>query len=160
MNRYVTVFTDASFCPNTKVAGWAAWIKHDEPARTERLSGVEMNVAGSNDAEVLALKEALSFIEDNIALEEKVVVIQADCQSAIQAIKDRAMALKDRGAVFVKMKWVKGHQGVRNPRSAVNTWCDKQARSLMREVRDNIYRDTGVCDTQYGPKPVMPEVSQ
>lgn len=31
LEKYITVFTDASWCPHTKAAGWAVWMKFTKP---------------------------------------------------------------------------------------------------------------------------------
>lgn len=150
--QYVTVFSDASHCPRTLAAGWAVWMKHGTPAQTERLSGALRDVTDSHKAEVFALEQALDHIEASVDVTGKIVVIESDCKGALRQIEERANRLAERGARFVKMKWVKGHQGVKCARSSVNTWCDREAKRNMRSLRDNIIKLSGVADTLYSPK--------
>lgn len=150
--QFVTIFADASHCPRTLATGWAVWMKHGTPAVTERLSGALRNVKDSHQAEVYALEQALEFAETKMQLTDKIVVIESDCKGALREVEQRAMRLADLGAKFVKLKWVKGHQGVKCARSSVNTWCDREAKQNMRSLRDNIYRQLGVTDSVYAPK--------
>lgn len=150
--QFITVFCDASHCPNTLATGWAVWMKYGRPSVTERLSGALSDVPGSHNAEVHALKQALTFLESRIDLTDQIVVLESDCKSALESVTHRAMKLKERGARHVKLKWVKGHQGIKCARSAVNTWCDKEAKRHMRRTRDQIIRQNGSCNTIYGPK--------
>lgn len=139
--KYVTVFTDASHCDLTNVSGWAVWIKYGSPAVTVRLSGVTDQAPGSNGAEVFAIRRALDYLERHReVLSGAKVIIQSDSSSAILKCEFAARTLKRHGAEKVELRWVKGHQGARCPRSAVNTWCDKEARKLMRKERDRILR--------------------
>lgn len=139
--RYVTVFTDASHCPHTRVAGWAVWVKYGSPAVTERRSGVVNKIKGSNDAERLALQRAIGFLGSGaVPLEGTTVIIQSDCQSALDSIAALALGLRALGAARISLRWVKAHQGARCARSAVNSWCDSQAKGLMRARRDKILR--------------------
>lgn len=150
--QFLTMFADASHCPNTLATGWAVWMKYGTPATTERLSGALTDVKDSHAAEIIALQEGLTFIEERIDVTGQIVVIESDCKGALNHIDARAMALMERGARHVKLKWVKGHQGVKCARSSVNTWCDKKAKSHMRELRDTIYRESGATTSIYAPK--------
>lgn len=137
VSRYVTVFTDASYCQHTHIAAWAVWIKHSTPAVTERLSGVIYGVRGSHNAEVQALCKAIDFLEQHAAIVFGAkIIIQSDCHGAHESVRKAAHGLKDIGALDVSLRWVKAHQGSRCARSAVNEWCDRQARKLMRAERD------------------------
>lgn len=150
--KFVTVFCDASHCPHTLATGWAVWMKYGRPAKTKRLSGALQGVVDSHKAETFALESALTFLESRLDLKDQIVVIESDCMGAISAVRNRAMKLTDRGAKHVKLKWVKGHQGVKCSRSAVNTWCDNEAKRNMRSLREAINKNTGACRSIYSPK--------
>lgn len=137
---FITVFADASHCPNTKACGWAAWIKYGHPATTQRLQGRQADIGTSNLAELLALQSAIDYIERHIPFHDKILVIQSDCQGALNKLEDRVERLKRHGARHVKLKWVKGHNGRKDSRSAVNSWCDEAARGEMRALREVISR--------------------
>ncbi|MGY2462300.1 RNase H family protein [Vreelandella sulfidaeris] len=150
--KFVTVFCDASHCPNTLATGWAVWMKLGSPPETKRLSGALPGVKDSQNAEIIALEEALAHLETRLDLKDQIVVIESDCLGAIDAIRDRALRLTALGAKYVKLKWVKGHQGVKCARSAVNTWCDSEAKRNMRALRDAIIKRSGECQSEYAPK--------
>lgn len=133
---FITLFADASHCPTTKACGWASWIKYGDPAQTQRLSGSAANVKNSHLAEVMALEKGIAHIEQNLALQDKIIVLQSDCQGALDYLAPRAEGLKAMGARHVKLKWVKSHNGHKDVRSSVNTWCDETARHHMRELRN------------------------
>lgn len=131
--RFVTLFTDASFCPDTRAWGWAAWIKYGRPAKTLRLSGGGFNCRGSHLAELRALEQGVKAIVGQVPIGSKIVVIQSDCKGALDKVSDKKLIAG--GASFVRKKHVKGHQGVACPRSAVNTWTDRAAREEMLKRR-------------------------
>lgn len=136
MNKFVTLFTDASHCPRTKAWGWAAWCKHGDPAVTHRRSGGGQHCPGSNEAEVRAISAGVAMTLESVDVTDKVVVIQSDCTAALE-MADHS-ALKTAGALAVRMKHVKGHQGVKNARAAVNTWTDRNAYKEMAMHRQAI----------------------
>jgi serine/threonine-protein kinase RIO1 len=43
--------------------------------------------------------------------------------------------------IAVEFRHVSAHKGVVTPRNAVNTWCDKECRRLMRLARDAVSAD-------------------
>lgn len=138
---YVTMFTDASYCHQTKAAGWAVWIKygahpHDQ---TVRLVGACRRIHDSMHAEYVALEEGLKALE-KIPLEGKIVVVQSDCTGALAAIETSHL-VRVHGALSVTKKHVKGHQGLKTARSAVNTWCDAEAKDAMRSLRNSILQE-------------------
>lgn len=135
--KFVTMFCDASFCPNTKACGWAVWIKHGKEPETIRLSGTAENIKDSIQAEYKALQEGVEYLATKMNLTGLIVVIQSDCVGALDKIETGHLS-KEHGAQYVKHKHVKGHRGLQDARACVNTWCDKQAKSEMRAVRDKI----------------------
>lgn len=134
--KFVTLFTDASYCPNTGAWGWGAWVKYGAPAETLRLSGGGFCCQGSAQAELLALKQGIDAVASRVPVEGKLVVVQCDCVSALEAVG--VNPLTRAGALGVSKKHVKGHQGVKCPRSAVNTWTDRAAREEMLKRRAQV----------------------
>lgn len=135
--KFVTMFCDASFCPNTKACGWAVWIKHGLIPETIRLSGTAENIKDSIQAEFRALQEGVAYLADKMTLTNLIIVIQSDCVGALDKLETQHL-VKEKGAQYVKHKHVKGHRGLQDARACVNTWCDKQAKVEMRAVRDKI----------------------
>lgn len=140
-----TVITDASFCPKTKAAGWAAWVRVDgisEPIK--RYGAFKEPVASARDAEMLAAINGV-FIAAKVGATQ--VLVQTDCLAVVhmfegvtvqQAIKDaftRAQAKAGILGLKVSAKHVKGHSSDPASRSWVNRWCDEQAGKEMRAYR-------------------------
>ena len=143
-----TVITDASFCPKTKAAGWAAWVRVDgisEPIK--RYGAFKEPVTSARDAEMLAAINGV-FIAAKVGAMQ--VLVQTDCLAVVhmfegvtvqQAIKDaftRAQAKAGILGLKVSAKHVKGHSNDPAPRSWVNRWCDEQAGKEMRAHRNKI----------------------
>lgn len=131
---WITLFADASFCPNTGAYGWCFWIKHGEPAQTILKDGGGVGLSGSNQAEIEALRQGIKTIEQ-LNIKGKRIVIQSDCLGALEAIKPQLDALRQQGAACAYTKHVKGHQGHRNKRASVNTTCDRKAGRQMAVFR-------------------------
>ena len=146
--KFVTMICDASHCPYTNATGWAVWIKHGSPAKTERLSG-STRTKDSTKAERYALLKGSLYLIENVDLQDAIVIVQSDCRGALGKVD--VGLFKQRGARHVKLKWVRGHQGVKDPRSAVNTWCDTEAKAQMRPLRDRIYASR-IPPNIYSPK--------
>lgn len=141
-NKFVTVFCDASYCPETGAAGWAGWVKYGSSGETLRCSGRLVGCPNSTEAEKNAIVETIKrALMLHIEFDRKVVIVQSDCLSALGALEnnrviERMLLSKGESADVIKHKHVKGHQGYRCRRSSVNTWCDKEARRKMREARN------------------------
>jgi ribonuclease HI len=84
----VTIITDASFCPASRAAGWAAWIKAD--GRDSALvSGPFTKIApvSSGEAEFFAVANALfKAVKDGFVGERDKVMIQSDCVAVLEAM--------------------------------------------------------------------------
>ncbi len=135
--KYITLFGDASYDSKTKAYGWCVWIKYGSPAQTIVRSGGGIGIANSTEAEYQALAEGMKCVielgNDTI---NKNIVVQSDCLYAIERI-DKMVPdfLQTTQADRIYTKHVKGHQGTRTPRSAVNTLCDLNAKREMRKYR-------------------------
>lgn len=143
-----TVITDASFCPRTKAAGWAAWVRVDgrkEPIR--RYGAFKNPVSSSLDAEMLAAINGVFIATKEGATE---VLIQTDCLAVVhmfegvtvqRSIKDAFTRAKARAGVLgtrISARHVRGHTSDKAPRSWVNRWCDEHAGKQMRAQRDMV----------------------
>lgn len=136
---FITIFTDASFCPDTKAMGWAIWIKFGD-GETVKWQGGHKGKPNqhSQHAEIHGLKTSLWMCRElqkrnRMILKDKIVVIQCDCQSALNGLD--ISSLKKLGVKYVKKKWVKAHTTGTDKRSSVNRWCDKEAYKEMAKVR-------------------------
>lgn len=138
---YITLFTDASYCPNTRAYGWCWWIKYGSPAKTQVGVGGGAHMQGSYQAEVEALRAGMAFIHESLPeeMKGKRIVIQSDCMGALEAIKPDLERLKRMGAQAAYTKHVKGHRGHATARNSVNTLCDRKAKQQMLVWRQKFH---------------------
>ena len=143
MTIWATVITDASFCPKSKKAGWAAWIKIDGIAGPiKRYGSFKEKVKTSTEAEKLAAANGL-FIAHRMGATG--FLLQTDCMSVIhlvdgvtkkQRLKDdwkRIMATCGILGKPLRARHVNGHTSTKDARSHVNRWCDKMANKARKE---------------------------
>jgi len=136
-----TVITDASFCPETKVAGWAGWIRIDgHPVPIKRMGKIKGPVNDATEAEVYA---ALNGIWVAVMSGATQVLIQSDCMSVINLVQrkalsvrlikiwDEALARPEFATVGITAAHVKGHGLIKDARTFVNAWCDTNARAAI-----------------------------
>ena len=148
----VTIIADASFCPETSVAGYGFWIACN---RGKLQGSGEMklmcrdNIAAEMQAVVNAVHRA---VKKNLVLKHDEILIQTDCQAAIDRFKEhpnrlhqeyfdcwrRLERLKVDHNLRVQYRHVKGHTNNSEPRFKANNLCDRLARKAMREARDKI----------------------
>lgn len=135
--KYITLFADASHCPHTKAYGWCFWAKFGDPAQTVVESGGGWRMKNSTYAEAEAILQALKFAA-TIPLLGRIVVLQSDCISALECerVQRPLKELIQLGARDAYHKHVKGHEGNKTSRSAVNSLCDRNARAKMRYYRE------------------------
>lgn len=151
----ITVFTDASFCPETKAAGGAFWARN---ADTKFSSSFRIEDAESSaDAEILTACRSIQSILEHPVLGEELkkgketrLILVVDCLTvkhvleggkakmgvaACQAVATTRIHVFNQKFWF-KVNHVKGHSGIGSPRQWVNNWCDKEARHQMYSLRD------------------------
>ncbi len=147
----ITLFTDASYCSRTRIGAYAAWAKTD--GRTLRRAGVlKEPAANSSLAETMALVNGIHVAIAGMAPPPNArIIAQTDCLTAIEALTGRFRNARtiaqyaavveayrrrvETARVVVEFRHVGGHKGTVTPRNAVNTWCDKECRRLMRAAR-------------------------
>lgn len=136
---FITVFTDASYCPNTGAWGYGFWMKYGQPAKTVTGGGGGMTTKSSFEAELAALRHALTHLGENLEADDlkgKRLVLQSDCTGALAAIQiDLIHFRRNHQLAMAYTKHVKGHQGHATPRNSVNTTCDSIARRHMKHHR-------------------------
>jgi ribonuclease HI len=149
--RCATVIADASFCPNTKAAGYAIWIKCDG-ATTRHAGAFKAPVHSAADAETRALANGIiGAIAVHGLRGGDIIVAQTDCTRAIDVLSGRnrrprkheaevAAAVRNAqqtptGRIEIRFRHVPGHKGNVTPRNAVNEWCDREAKNVMRKNR-------------------------
>ena len=156
----VTVFSDASWCPRTKVGGWGAWAKSERVQWGVQFSGAFRRlVNGSNEAEIMAAACALaSTVRSEIAAAGDTILFEIDNAHALRLVTPDAptglrprtalekeaievlLELKTRHGLIFRTRQVKGHSGrERRDRFGVNELCDRLARKHMLEARQRAY---------------------
>ncbi|WP_375264077.1 hypothetical protein [Palleronia sp.] len=127
-----TVITDASWCPNTKAAGWAAWVKADGyPSRG--FSGVVQQLCkSSNEAEIIAAAAGVGVAFRAYGATR--ILIQSDCDVVGREVW-KHLPEDVRLNCAVRYKHVKGHTEIDDKRSWANRWCDEHAKIAMKHLR-------------------------
>ncbi|QDP54006.1 MAG: putative ribonuclease H [Prokaryotic dsDNA virus sp.] len=140
-----TVITDASFCPRTKAAGWAAWIRIDGmDTPIKKYAEFKTPVRTAMQAEMLAAINGIWLAKQHGAT---TILLQTDCLAVVHMVEGRTKKqhLKDgftRAAASAGIlglnytaRHVRGHTDVADARSYVNRWCDGRAKAAMRRQR-------------------------
>lgn len=144
-----TVITDASHCPDTKVGGWAAWIRYDgDRGPTCRSGPLRGKIPNASHAEVRAALNGI-WLAQTIGADR--ILLQTDCQTVLDLITGKlkapdlvalwaaAFERADMKGLVIEGRHVKGHGPITDARTYINDWCDKFAKQHMKKAR----RDAG-----------------
>ena len=149
----VTVFADASHCPETKAAGYGCFVKSSRISHDDRdyFSGpIKTKVEDNVCAEMMAcVNGVFHAIKSGKLRSGDHVLLQCDCISALRILTENSQCntkSKREAVIHLKMlmrihnftlgfRHVKGHSGIQDARSAVNRQCDKLAREHMQAMR-------------------------
>lgn len=146
----ITIIADASFCPETKIGGYAFWIACQRGKRGGR--GVFKDFCNDNTvAEMRAVANGLhEGLKANLIQEGDKILLQTDCLGAIMAFEKTRHSLSKQELQIVtyieklafdfslklRYKHVKGHSNNLGARFVSNNTCDAQAKSAMRQARN------------------------
>lgn len=87
MKPNVTIITDASYCPRTHCAGWAAWMVSDTQRSHIEGGQLKGTIEGSNVAELYAINNGIYVaLRRGFISEHDRVLIQSDSTHALTAI--------------------------------------------------------------------------
>lgn len=135
-DKFVTVFTDASHCPDTNAWGVAVWIKCKEYPKAHIFTRGGIGLTNSTEAEAEGIKLALEHLIAEEITANRIVVIQCDNIEALKRFEASHMKWKmTLKAEVLKFKHVKGHSGHGTNRSYINRICDERAGKRMRAWR-------------------------
>lgn len=138
MKPTVTIFADASVDPQSKVGGWACWIKVDGAEAIVRGAPLKQKVKNTTEAELAALANAMA-VAKTAGLLSGVVMLQSDCLEGLGLIRQRIPAAVDspaKGGKRVPFRRVAPH---RNHKAAL-TAIDRMVQSLgLRLVLRHVY---------------------
>lgn len=139
----ITVFTDGSWCPQTKLSGYGVWIRYGAGVSITE-SGVFENVKDSTTSELLAVLRALEILTERVKVSDQTVLIASNCPAAknsscwatsmrkhpqYKQFMERVMAdLGDKTVRFI------GEPP--NDASKMNAHVDRIAKSTMRRERE------------------------
>ena len=132
-----TVIVDASFCKETQAGGWAAYIRIGEKSPIK----VYGKLPAHKDSYAAELDAAFRGIEEALKHGASSILLQSDCDRVIAYIKENkpngwGSDCKAREiTASVEARHVKGHSPKDEPRYHCQRWCDRKARSCMRELR-------------------------
>lgn len=146
----VTILSDASYCPEHKVAGYGFWIA----CQRGKLGGggvIIEDVEDTNAAEMMAACNSIWHgVTNGIILKGDELLIQTDSLAAIDRLEGRRVvtmtAQQERIVAYyektirrmelsVVLRHVKAHTGRLEARYTANRMCDIRARKNMRAAR-------------------------
>lgn len=141
---WVTAYVDASWCPNTKAAGWAVWLRCN--LGREVMSG-SFTSKSSLEAEVVAAILGVKLAVEKFPTVESVLV-KTDCDGAkqllegkkprdsrLQQMRRKLIAFREESTVRVKVEWTKGHDSGPGVPAYINRRVDQLARKEMKKAR-------------------------
>jgi ribonuclease HI len=147
-----TLITDASWCPEERVAGYGYWLA----CKRGKLGGGgtcmhKGFVESSNTAEMMGVANSLfECYKAGFVQKDDELLIQTDCVAAIKAfegLRSQNLNLQERMVVKymhelqkalglrIIYKHVKGHTDINDARSITNRICDQTAKKFMRAAR-------------------------
>lgn len=145
--KSITITTDASYCPVEKRAAYAFWISSD--LGSIKKSGMLKQCKTSGEAELMCLYNAIHYFIKN-GLKCEMLYVNTDYQAAADLMPDKmkpfsekfihsilrqiARILNEYGQPFI-FRHVKAHVKVLKARGYVNTWCDKEAKRVLKAYR-------------------------
>lgn len=173
----ITLFSDASLCPHTRKGGWAGWLKSE--GRTVRGGGpFKRPLNDTSIAEAMAVVNALHLgARKGLITAGATVLVQTDNDSIASVLQGTAKrritataavvddvarafhALVTGMGITIRWRHVKAHRGAVDRRSAVNDYCDGQAREHMRQARKGAPHWSESPDCRVLPKDVGVETA-
>lgn len=155
----VTVISDASFCPQYKVAGYGYWIASGRGKQGGSGQIIE-EVEDTNSAEMMAVCNAIWHgVTKHLIVQNDSVLVQTDSLAAIDRLRGtRVVTMTDqqkrivayyektirRMGLSVSLRHVKGHTVHQEARYAANRACDKRAKVEMRAARKHKIAQTHI----------------
>ena len=139
IKKLCTIVTDASWCPRTKVGGWAVWIVC-ENIRHKAYAAFVDKCKTSGEAEIKAAINGIYLAHKKFEDVDRYHFV-IDCREAIWHIKNkksdwRIQMQKIVGNTSITAKHVKAHGSTSTKRTWVNNWCDKHSKQEMKKIRD------------------------
>lgn len=148
--RCITINTDASFHPVHGVGGYAFYIVCDL-FKIQKAGMFKVSPNNAQEAELMCMANALHTLLNTKELPStKLIVINSDALYSFEKIGLKKQGVGKVVAQFLKqvrhkmqngntlpsfdIRHVKAHVEIKDARSWVNDWCDKEAKKWMREA--------------------------
>lgn len=134
----VTLITDASYCHETGVYGWAFYTTYKHDRINIFRSGAGLECKSSTQAEVIAIQRGLEYLLGRSDIFwKRQFTLMCDCQDALSQV-DRKIIL-NAGASNVHLRHIPAHRTPKEIRHhecfRLHAWCDSQSRKRMRDLR-------------------------
>jgi ribonuclease HI len=145
-----TLLVDASWCPNTGVAGYGYWIASDR-GKLGGGAALQGILSSSNLAEMQAICNVIHIAKSKgLILPQEEVLVQTDCIAAILGLRNARPLNADEEQTRAKFaeltedhlvvfRHVKAHTGRWEARFSANRKCDKRAKDAMRIARKEFH---------------------
>lgn len=148
MFNLVTIIADASFCPDSKMAGYGSFVASDRGKRY--FNGALPNTTDNNTAEIMVIVNALWHgLQNNLIEEGSTLLIQTDSVTAIRTFKGEVKTknnqqtkayrtlwdYSDRFKLKLTFRHLPGHSCGADKRSKVQISCDRAAKIHMQRAR-------------------------
>ena len=148
MRTSITIITDASFCADTKAAGYGIWIASTHGRKA--FEGILEAPKDNNVAEAMAIANALWHgIKSNLIKPGSNILIQSDSETAIRVAKgeyqsnnpqmtkvtEYVLSVKQLFGLVLRYKHVPGHTKGADSRTRAQINCDSAARRQMQWQR-------------------------
>ena len=143
---YITIYTDGSWCPTTKLSGYAAVIRYGVRVEIEE-TGVEQNVQDSTSSELLAVLRALEIVRQRIKGQYEAIIISSDCVAAQNSACWRGFIEKHPEHLELVQESLKMNIRFKPEKPSVNqlelavknnSKVDRMARESMRRARKEL----------------------
>jgi ribonuclease HI len=147
----ITIIADASYCPNTKAAGYGVWIAGCYGKSP--FEGQLKSPACNNTAEIMAIANALwHAMHNHLVYANSFVLIQTDSETAIRMFEgkiepknqqqvDAKYYVRDiirRFDLKVTYRHCAGHTNGPSKRSRAQQHCDDRAKRQMLKARASL----------------------
>ena len=153
----ITIITDASFCPNTKAAGYGVWIASQHGRKA--FKGMLEKATDNNVAEAMAIGNALWHgCQSGLIKRGSNILIQSDSETAIRVAKGEyagknpqlikvmryVLGVQERFGLVLRYKHVPGHTKGEDSRTRSQIQCDRDAGEQMQLMRARILKEAPV----------------
>lgn len=165
MQNSMTIIADASFCPETKAAGYSVWLASNTGRKG--FEGTLPKPYDNNVAEAMAIVNALWHGLDSGLLKANTnVLIQSDSATAIAILSGEGRAynpqlkhavrytkdLAQRYDLLLRFKHVPGHTSGQDKRTRAQNKCDEDAKAQMYLQRAEYLKATNFVVEVSNPK--------